>query len=116
MEKKKGVAILGSTGSVGTQALEVIASFPDQFELVVLTANTNADLLIDQAKKFQPNTVVIGDEQRYEEVKNALWEDDIKVYTGDEALQQVVEMGEIQVVLTAIVGFAGLYPTLRAIE
>lgn len=116
MEKKKGIAILGSTGSVGTQALEVIASFPDQFELVVLTANTNADLLIDQAKKFQPNTVVIGDEQRYEEVKNALWEDDIKVYTGDEALQQVVEMGEIQVVLTAIVGFAGLYPTLRAIE
>lgn len=116
MEKKKGVAILGSTGSVGTQALEVIASFPDQFELVVLTANTNADLLIDQAKKFQPNTVVIGDEQRYEEVKNALWEDDIKVYTGNEALQQVVEMGEIQVVLTAIVGFAGLYPTLRAIE
>lgn len=116
MEKKKGVAILGSTGSVGTQALEVIASFPDQFELVVLTANTNAALLIDQAKKFQPNTVVIGDEQRYEEVKNALWEDDIKVYTGDEALQQVVEMGEIQVVLTAIVGFAGLYPTLRAIE
>lgn len=116
MEKKKGVAILGSTGSVGTQALEVIASFPDQFELVVLTANTNADLLIDQAKKFQPNTVVIGDEQRYEEVKNALWEDDIKVYIGDEALQQVVEMGEIQVVLTAIVGFAGLYPTLRAIE
>lgn len=116
MEKKKGIAILGSTGSVGTQALEVIASFPDQFELVVLTANTNADLLIDQAKKFQPNTVVIGDEKRYEEVKNALWEDDIKVYTGDEALQQVVEMGEIQVVLTAIVGFAGLYPTLRAIE
>lgn len=116
MEKKKGIAILGSTGSVGTQALEVIAAFPDQFELVVLTANTNADLLIDQAKKFQPNTVVIGDEQRYEEVKNALWEDDIKVYTGDEALQQVVEMGEIQVVLTAIVGFAGLYPTLRAIE
>lgn len=116
MEKKKGVAILGSTGSVGTQALEVIASFPDQFELVVLTANTNADLLIYQAKKFQPNTVVIGDEKRYEEVKNALWEDDIKVYTGAEALQQVVEMGEIQVVLTAIVGFAGLYPTLRAIE
>lgn len=116
MEKKKGVAILGSTGSVGTQALEVIASFPDQFELVVLTANTNADLLIHQAKKFQPNTVVIGDEQRYEEVKNALWEDDIKVYTGAEALQQVVEMGEIQIVLTAIVGFAGLYPTLRAIN
>jgi 1-deoxy-D-xylulose-5-phosphate reductoisomerase len=112
---KKGVAILGSTGSIGTQALEVIEAYPDFFDLQVITANGNADLLIEQAKKYKPNAVVIVDEAKYEQVKSALWEEDIHVYAGAEALCQVVEMHEVHVVLTALVGYAGLKPTLRAI-
>jgi 1-deoxy-D-xylulose-5-phosphate reductoisomerase len=114
--KKKGIAVLGSTGSVGTQALEVIHAFPEEFELVVITANENAELLIEQAKQYQPNTVVICDESRFEHVRDALWEDDIKVFTGAQSMESVVEMLEVDLVLTAVVGFAGLYPTLRAIE
>jgi len=114
--EKKGIAILGSTGSIGTQALEVISSYPDEFELVVITANSNAELLIAQAKKHLPNTVVICDESKFEQVRDALWDDDIKVFTGKKSLEQVVEMTEINTVLTAVVGFAGLYPTIRAIE
>ncbi len=114
--EKRGLAILGSTGSIGTQALEVFEAHSDKFELVVLTANSNAALLIEQAKKYLPNTVVIADENRFEEVKNALWEDDIKVFAGKEALSQVVQMDEIEIVLTALVGFAGLEPTMSAIE
>lgn len=114
--EKKGIAILGSTGSIGTQALEVISSYPDEFELVVITANSNAELLIAQAKKFLPNTVVICDESKFQQVRDALWDDDIKVFTGKKSLEQVVEMTEINTVLTAVVGFAGLYPTIRAIE
>lgn len=113
---KKGLAILGSTGSIGTQTLEVLEQFPEKFSLEVLTANRNADLLIEQAKKYTPNTVVIVDESQYEKVKNALWEDDIKVYTGRKSLSEVVQMTEIDIVLTALVGFAGLEPTVAAIE
>lgn len=114
--QKKGVAILGSTGSIGTQALEVIRAYPDNFDLQVITAQSNAALLIEQAKLFQPNTVVISDESKYLEVKDALFSEDIHVYAGNQALCQVVESGEVDVVLTALVGYAGLRPTLAAIE
>jgi 1-deoxy-D-xylulose-5-phosphate reductoisomerase len=113
---KKHLAILGSTGSIGTQALEVVAANPDRFAVEVLTAQRNADLLIAQALQFKPNAVVIGDEAQYERVKNALWDAGIKVYAGADALAQVVEMEEIDIVLTALVGFAGLRPTLAAIH
>ncbi|MES2800266.1 MAG: 1-deoxy-D-xylulose-5-phosphate reductoisomerase [Bacteroidota bacterium] len=116
MFKKKGIAILGSTGSIGTQALEVIESYPDLFDLQVITGNSNADLLIEQALKFQPNTVVISDERSYEKVRSALQNEDIHVYAGAEALGQVVESKEVDVVLTAMVGYAGLLPTIKAIE
>ncbi len=115
MTQKKGIAILGSTGSIGTQALEVIAAYPDFFDLQVITAGKNADLLIEQALKFQPNTVVISDEAQYQKVKTALSKEDIHVYAGDEALCQVVESNDVHTVLTALVGYAGLKPTLRAI-
>jgi 1-deoxy-D-xylulose-5-phosphate reductoisomerase len=110
------IAILGSTGSIGTQALEVIAANPDQFVAEVITANRQADLLIEQALKFRPNAVVIGDRDKYAQVKDALWNEGIKVYAGEEALEQVVEMAEIDLVLTALVGAAGLRPTVRAIR
>ncbi|MGB0881525.1 MAG: 1-deoxy-D-xylulose-5-phosphate reductoisomerase [Vicingaceae bacterium] len=113
---KKKVAILGSTGSIGTQALEVIEEHSDKFEVEVLTANTNADLLIAQAIKFKPNAVVIVDDSRFEEVSEKLWEHDIKTFTGEEALAQVVEAKEINIVLTALVGYAGLLPTIKAIK
>jgi 1-deoxy-D-xylulose-5-phosphate reductoisomerase len=113
---KKGVAILGSTGSIGTQALTVIENYPDLFDLQVITANSNAELLIEQAKKYAPNIVVIGDESKHKEVSDALFDFDIHVYTGAEALSQVVEGKDIHVVLTALVGYAGLKPTLAAIN
>lgn len=113
---KRKVAILGSTGSIGTQALEVIEEQSDQFEVEVLTVNRNADLLIEQAKKFKPNTVVIVDDSQYKKVKDALWEDGITVYAGAEALEQVVEYKEVDIVLTALVGYAGLKPTIAAIN
>ena len=116
MQQKKGVAILGSTGSIGTQALEVIEAYPDFFDLQVITAQSNAQLLIEQAKKFQPNAVVIVDESLYSSVKEALSSEDIHVYAGKEALCQVVEFNEVHVVLTALVGYAGLKPTLAAID
>ena len=112
----RGVAILGSTGSIGTQALDVIREQRDRLHVEVLTAHRNADLLIKQALEFEPNTVVIGDTTRLGEVKDALWDHGIKVYGGAEALEQVVEMEGISVVLTALVGAAGLRPTLRAIR
>lgn len=115
-QEKKGIAILGSTGSIGTQTLEVISQHPDLFELVVITGNKNADLLIEQAKKYRPNTVVITDGNQYQKVKGALWNEDIKVYAGKESLCQVVEMQEIHIVLTALVGYAGLEPTIHAIK
>ena len=113
---KKKIAILGSTGSIGTQALEVIEEHADKFQVEVLTANGNADLLIAQAIKFKPNVVVIADEAKYKKVEEALWEHDIKTYAGNDALAQVVEMDEIDVVLTALVGYAGLLPTINAIK
>jgi 1-deoxy-D-xylulose-5-phosphate reductoisomerase len=116
MSTKKGIAILGSTGSIGTQALEVIAAYPAYFDLQVLTAGKNAALLIEQAIQFKPNTVVITDESLYTTVKEALAHEDIHVYAGEEALCQVVESNEVDTVLTALVGYAGLKPTLRAIE
>lgn len=116
MNQKKGIAILGSTGSIGTQALEVIEAYPDYFDLQVITAGKNADLLIEQALKYKPNTVVITEESLYEKVKNALIDEDVHVYAGAESLCQVVESNEVHTVLTALVGYAGLKPTLRAIE
>lgn len=112
----KRIAILGSTGSIGTQALEVIAANPDSFELEVITANNNADLLIEQALQFKPNVVVIAREELYEQVRDALQHEDIKVYAGANALSSVVEMGTVDMVLTAMVGYAGLQPTIRAIQ
>jgi 1-deoxy-D-xylulose-5-phosphate reductoisomerase len=116
MTEKKGIAILGSTGSIGTQALEVIAAYPEYFDLEVITAGQNADLLIEQALKFQPNSVVIVDESQYLKVKDALAHEPIHVYAGEDALCQVVESSQVHTVLTALVGYAGLKPTLRAIE
>ncbi|HCZ35355.1 MAG TPA: 1-deoxy-D-xylulose-5-phosphate reductoisomerase [Cytophagales bacterium] len=113
---KKKIAILGSTGSIGTQALEVIAAHPDVFEVEVLTAQRNADLLIEQSVKFKPNAVVIGDDAHYEKVKAALIPLDIKVYAGENALASVVQMESIDLVLTALVGYSGLKPTIKAIE
>lgn len=113
---KRHIAILGSTGSIGTQALEVIEANPDVFELEVLTAHGSADLLIEQALKFRPNCVVIGKKELYKKVQDALFDEGIKVYAGADSLAQVVEMEEIDIVLTALVGYAGLRPTLAAIE
>ncbi len=107
---------MGSTGSIGTQALEVIAHQTDQFEIEVLTAENNADLLIEQAVKYLPNVVVIGNEDLYPKVKAALVSFPIKVYTGKKALEQVVEMDTVDMVLTALVGYAGLKPTMAAIN
>lgn len=115
-ERKKHIAILGSTGSIGTQALEVIEEQHESFVVEVLTAGSNAELLIEQALKFKPNAVVIGDQSKFEVVRDRLWEHGIKTYTGEKALEQVVEMAEIDIVLTALVGFAGLRPTLSAIN
>lgn len=113
---KKKIAILGATGSIGTQALEVIEEHADKFQVEVLTAHKNASLLIEQAIKFKPNAVVIVDESRFEEVSEALWKHEIKTFAGEEALAQVVEMEEIDIVLTALVGYAGLLPTINAIK
>ncbi|MBR9776358.1 MAG: 1-deoxy-D-xylulose-5-phosphate reductoisomerase [Cytophagales bacterium] len=116
MSTIKRVAILGSTGSIGTQALDVIQQHSNKFEVEVLTAFNNKDLLIKQALAFQPNVVVIGNENHYLEVKEALSKHPIKVYAGDKALASVVEMETIDIVLTALVGYAGLIPTIKAIE
>ena len=112
----KNIAILGSTGSIGQQALEVIENNPERFTVEVLTAYNNVDLLIKQAKKFHPNVVVIANEKNYSIVSEALAGDGIKVYAGSAALSQVVEMGSIDLVLTAMVGYSGLIPTINAIK
>ena len=116
MKKRKKICILGSTGSIGTQALQVIEEHPDLYEAYVLTANRRADMLIEQAKKYQPAAVVIADESKYEQVRDALEHDPIQVYTGSDALCQVVQMDPIDIVLTALVGFSGLRPTISAIK
>ncbi len=112
----KQIAILGSTGSIGTQTLEVIAENPELFETYALTANNNAALLIEQARQFSPEVVVISNEKKYAEVKNALADLPIKVFAGSDAVAQVAAMQPIDIVLTAIVGYAGLKPTIAAIE
>ena len=112
----KKIAILGSTGSIGTQALDVVKSNPEAFSVEVLTAHSNADLLIQQALEYKPNAVVIGDESKYQFVKDTLWDAGVKVYAGAQALEQIVEMTEIDMVLTALVGAAGLRPTINAIQ
>lgn len=112
---KKRIALLGSTGSIGVQTLEVVAQFPELFEVEVLTAHSNAERLIQQAKQFRPNCVVIVDELQYQQVKEALWEDDVKVFAGADALCDVVEMTTVDMVVAAIVGVAGLAPVYRAI-
>lgn len=112
----KKIAILGSTGSIGTQALDVIRQHADLFEANVLTAGNNADLLIKQAREFVPNAVVIANEDKYETVREALADLPIKVYAGSEAICQVVQSDEVDLVLTAMVGFSGLRPTVSAIQ
>lgn len=113
---KKKVCLLGSTGSMGVQALEVIEELPELFEVEVLACHSNADLLIQQAKKFKPNAVVIINDDRYEYVKEQLWDDDIKVFAGESSLCDIVEMNSIDIVLSCIVGVAGLRPVYRAIS
>ncbi|MEI7830481.1 MAG: 1-deoxy-D-xylulose-5-phosphate reductoisomerase [Prolixibacteraceae bacterium] len=110
----KNIAILGSTGSIGQQTLDVIANNPDLFSVEVLTANNNADLLVEQAIKFKPNVVIISNEEKYAKVKEALSSYPIKIYSGRDAIAQVVEMGSVDSVVTAMVGFSGLLPTIRA--
>lgn len=113
---KKQIAILGSTGSIGTQALEVISEHPDRFEVYALTANNRVDLLVEQAHKYMPEVVVIANEHKYPELKEALEDLPVKVWAGSEAIAQVVQAGPIDVVLTAMVGYAGLRPTIQAIR
>ncbi len=112
----KGIAILGSTGSIGTQTLQVIAAYREEFVVEVLTANKNADLLINQAMEFQPNAVVIGNESEYEYVTEALKNFPVKVFAGSDAICQVVQMESVDLVLTAMVGYSGLKPTISAIN
>ncbi|HKJ80313.1 MAG TPA: hypothetical protein VKA10_12290, partial [Prolixibacteraceae bacterium] len=113
---KKRIAILGSTGSIGTQTLQVIDENPDQFEVEVLTANNNVELLVEQALKFKPNVVVIGNEKKYTTVSEALKNEPVKIYAGADALNQVVQMETIDLVVAAMVGYSGLIPTIGAIE
>ncbi len=112
----KRIALLGSTGSIGTQALDVISRHPKEFSVEVLTAHNNADLLIEQAKKFNPNVVVISNPDKYEYVAEQLKDEMIKVFTGPDSLNDVVEMSSVDMVLGALVGYAGLAPIIHAIE
>ena len=111
---KKRIAILGSTGSIGTQSLEVIAQNPDNFEVEVITANNNVELLIQQAREFEPNAVVIANPKKYKLVSEALKNEPVKVYAGMDSINQVVQMETVDLVLTAMVGYSGLVPTYHA--
>lgn len=113
---KKRIAIFGSTGSIGTQALDVIEANPELFEVEILTAHSNDELLIQQALKFNPNAVVIVDEKKYQTVKSALASTHVKVFSGEKALEEVAAFDTYDLMLAAIVGFAGLAPTLKALE
>lgn len=113
---KKQIAILGSTGSIGTQALEVIEENPDLFEVYALTANNNDKLLVEQARKFLPEIVVIANKEKYAYVKEALEDLPMKVFSGSESISDVAEMGPIDIVLTAMVGYSGLQPTIHALK
>jgi 1-deoxy-D-xylulose-5-phosphate reductoisomerase len=112
----KQIAILGSTGSIGKQALDVIASHPDEYEVYALTANNSVDLLIEQALRFKPEAVVIANEQHYAKLKEALAGQPVKVYAGADAINQIVTASPIDIVLASMVGFAGLCPTIEAIK
>ena len=114
--RKRQIAILGSTGSIGTQTLQVVEEHPECFEVYAITANTRVDELIAQARKFMPEAVVIADETKYQKLKEALDDLPIKVYAGYEAICQIVESGPIDIVVTAMVGFSGLRPTINAIK
>lgn len=116
MSEKKHIAILGSTGSIGRQALEVIDQHPDFFDIELLTANSNADLLIQQTLRYKPNAIVIVDEIKYEYIKDALRNEPVKIFAGADAVEQAVQIDSIDIVLASMVGFAGLKPTLRAID
>jgi 1-deoxy-D-xylulose-5-phosphate reductoisomerase len=116
IQQKKQIAILGSTGSIGTQALDVIAANDSLFEVYALTANNNVDLLIEQACKFNPEMVAIGNEKHYQTLKNALSDLPIKVFAGADSIAQVAEMQPIDMVLTAMVGYSGLKPTINALK
>ena len=114
--KKRTIAILGSTGSIGTQTLQVVEEHPDKFEVYAITANTRVDELIEQARKFLPEAVVIADESKYPKLKEALADLPIKVYGGYESICEIVESKPIDIVVTAMVGFSGLRPTINAIK
>src|SRR5690554_832785 len=114
-DKKRNIAILGSTGSIGTQALDVIARYPERFSAYALVANNRVELLIEQARAFLPEIVVIGNESKYEQLKDALSDLPIKVWCGSEGVKGAVQVGEVDMVLTAMVGFSGLQPTIAAI-
>lgn len=112
----KNIAILGSTGSIGTQTLQVIAAYPERFNVEVLTANNQVELLAEQAKRFKPNMVVIANEEKYPRLRELLKDEDIKVYAGSEAISQVVQASTVDTVVTAMVGYSGLLPTIDAIK
>lgn len=112
----KQIAILGSTGSIGTQALEVVSEYPDSFEVYALTAHRNVELLIEQAKKYMPDTVIIADERYYPRLKEALKDLPIKTFAGAKAIEDVVQASPVDLVLTAMVGYAGLKPTIQALK
>ncbi len=112
----KHIAILGATGSIGKQTLEVVDAHPDKFVVEVLTANNSVELLIEQARKYRPNVVVIGSKEKYPQLRDALENEPIKVYAGADAIAQVVQMSSIDIVVTAMVGYSGLLPTIKAIE
>lgn len=116
MSSKKNLAILGSTGSIGKQALEVVEKFPDRFQITVLTANNNADLLIKQAIQFLPDSVVIADDNQYLKVKDALSSYPVKVFAGNKSIEYIVQFDTVDVVLNSLVGFSGLIPSVRALE
>ena len=113
---KKRIAILGSTGSIGTQALEVISEHPEHFEVEVLTANNNIQLLAEQAIKYEPNMVVVANECRAKELEELLKDEPVKIFAGKDALNQVVELDSVDTVLTAMVGYSGLIPTIHAVK
>lgn len=116
MINKKKIAILGSTGSIGTQALDIIRDYPERFQAEILVANNNINLLVAQAREFEPNIVVIADENKYQLLKEALADLPIKIFSGAKSIEQVVQLECVDIVLTAMVGFSGLLPTIKAIE
>lgn len=115
-QRKKNIAILGCTGSIGLQTLEIIDQYPDQINVEILTANQNKDLLIQQAIKYKPNVVVIGKEEYYTEVNDSLSPFDIKVYAGEASIAQVVEMDSVDIIMNALVGYSGFLPTISAVK